>query len=297
MTNPEPIDVGSNQTNIANVELTDLRACSRFSDCINRSIRSRLSRVWLHCNWVALSRRHGTRLDASSRFKQRIVIVAGVMVLLGAATAAFLTLKLRDDPEVINDINRHFESIGRYAPTEDDYRDIPGEDREDSLDPSPKKERRIIRRSRSEGAGESKSRSDRRRRKARGTRRGGESPTAETAPVYEGTREVGQGSYVLDQQLVTAVRASPRSFTGQARVRIVERDGEPAGFEVRGIRVGSLLHAIGVRSGDVISAVNGHSLKSVDEALLAVAAVRSSDRFRVDIMRSGSPRSLYYLVK
>ena len=77
---------------------------------------------------------------------------------------------------------------------------------------------------------------------------------------------------------------------------LAEEGGSPAGFRLQGVRPKSALFILGLRNNDILTAINGHSLQNIDEALLAAGAAKFADRFRVDILRNGQRYSLYYRV-
>ena len=81
------------------------------------------------------------------------------------------------------------------------------------------------------------------------------------------------------------------------KITIVEKNRKIVGFRIAGIAKGSALHAIGLRNDDVVVAVNGYKLTSIDEVLLAVSALKFAKKYRVDLLRGGKRRSLYYRVE
>ncbi|MEQ1502977.1 MAG: hypothetical protein ABMB14_12140 [Myxococcota bacterium] len=71
-------------------------------------------------------------------------------------------------------------------------------------------------------------------------------------------------------------------------------DGKADGIEVGGFRCGSDPWDAGFRSGDVIRAVNGRSVRSVPQALLVYAAIHGDTRFDVELTRNGRPMTLRF---
>lgn len=71
----------------------------------------------------------------------------------------------------------------------------------------------------------------------------------------------------------------------------------PAGGDVRGIRIdaidaGTIAELVGLRSGDVVTHVNGTALGSPQDAMLLYMSVRSARRFVVHYQRGQEARSL-----
>ncbi len=207
---------------------------------------------------------------------------------------------LRTDREVLDDIDRHFEQIERYEPKADDYRGID----EEIVHEVPHNRRSIgvlKRRQHQPSVRRPYREETSRRHRAHSKSRRGRTRTSQSAEEgtrhLSGIREVAKGTFVIDSSLMDAAQKDPRRFTGNARTVIAERRGEPAGFKLGGIQRSDVLYAIGLRNGDIVTAVNGHELKSIDEVLVAVTALRFSKQYRVDILRNNKPRSFYYRVE
>lgn len=225
-------------------------------------------------------------MTGKSRVLKFVAIALGTVFVLIASVGLSLFYKVRGDSEVMEDIDRHFERIDGYAPTPAEHQNInrpstwakPGKTTEvqgDSKEAEPPRTRKI-----------------KSKRGKRTDRREG----PESISSHAGIREIAPGTYVIDEGLMSQVQSNPQRFTGPARASIAQRRGSLAGFRITEIRPGSPVYAIGIRDGDVITAVNGYQLKSLDEVLVAIAAVRFSQQYRVDILRNGRQQSLYYRV-
>ena len=228
---------------------------------------------------------------AQPRRGAKIVAGAFLFLLLGAVAGFFALPILARDPEVTDDIDDHFEQLegGSYAPVSK------------VLDPPPKEERRS-QRSAPRLAEETALAASSRQRRRRGTqardRRSVSTPKAETAPPsFEGIEQLAPGTYALERRLVNEALRKPSKYLGGARASLAGPEHAPEGFRIQRIAPGSALHAVGLRSGDVIESVNGHPLKSLEKVMLAVAVLRNASRFRLDIRRGGARRSLYYKVE
>ena len=71
---------------------------------------------------------------------------------------------------------------------------------------------------------------------------------------------------------------------------------EIKGFRLHGVS-GSPLGRLGMRSGDVLTSVNGHPIDSPDAGLTAFRRFRKSNRLRVVVLRGGAPVSLSYRIE
>ncbi len=74
------------------------------------------------------------------------------------------------------------------------------------------------------------------------------------------------------------------------------RDGAVDGFQLRAIRRGSPLAQIGLRSGDVLSSVQGVPLDSMGAAMGLVSSLRESPEICLEVLRGGQPRELCYQI-
>jgi general secretion pathway protein C len=65
------------------------------------------------------------------------------------------------------------------------------------------------------------------------------------------------------------------------------RDGQPVGFRLFGVKAGSPVAALGLANGDLLLQVNGRSLATPDDALVAFTALRTTDHIWLLIERGG----------
>ena len=73
-------------------------------------------------------------------------------------------------------------------------------------------------------------------------------------------------------------------------------DGEFDGYRLSAIRRNTLADQLGIKNGDIIHAVNGQSLNSVQSAMNAYNTLRTDSSFCFEISRRGSPTELCYEV-
>lgn len=96
----------------------------------------------------------------------------------------------------------------------------------------------------------------------------------------------------LDQHL-----GSLPSLLRQAKAVPYLSNGEPAGFRVVGIDKDSVFEDLGLRQEDVIVAVNGVSVRNIQEALAAYRSFRSATAVRLDLLRGGREVSLDFSIQ
>ncbi len=83
--------------------------------------------------------------------------------------------------------------------------------------------------------------------------------------------------------------ADPALLVRQARVIPAMKEGEARGFKIFGIRSNSLPKLLGFKNGDLIGAVNGHELRTIDQALALYEELRKMKTIDVTGERRGQP--------
>lgn len=96
----------------------------------------------------------------------------------------------------------------------------------------------------------------------------------------------------VDRAFLDHLLASSELLYKQARVVPSQRDGVLNGFKLYGIRSGSLPKLLGLKNGDRITAVNGHALRGVDDAMEVYTKLRTAKRFEVELERKAAPMEL-----
>ena len=121
--------------------------------------------------------------------------------------------------------------------------------------------------------------------------------TTKNDDIAKGVVKTGPDSYAVDRAMLDAQLEDLGKLTGQARVIPHYRDGKPQGFKVVGVRPGSLYSHLGVRSGDVIKAVNDDEINSPNKALELFDKLKTSNNVTVTVERRGKPVNLDYTIK
>jgi general secretion pathway protein C len=85
---------------------------------------------------------------------------------------------------------------------------------------------------------------------------------------------------------------APTPITRNVRVVPEQQNGAIIGLRLFGIRPGSLLAAIGLKSGDRLESINGFNVATPEEALEAYARLRTAERLNVRLNRGGRPVEL-----
>lgn len=87
------------------------------------------------------------------------------------------------------------------------------------------------------------------------------------------------------------------SLMKQVRIRPHFTNGEPDGLRLTGIRPNSIFYRMGLKSGDVITGVDGKNIVSVDDALKLYQSLQSSSNVKVDIKRMGRSKTMDYHIE
>ena len=72
--------------------------------------------------------------------------------------------------------------------------------------------------------------------------------------------------------------------------------GTIIGFKVRRVKSCSPLHQAGIRSGDVITSINGKPITTVPQAWAAWNRLKSKKNIEVHLERKGAPKTMRYSV-
>jgi general secretion pathway protein C len=107
-------------------------------------------------------------------------------------------------------------------------------------------------------------------------------------------RKTGPGSYTLHRSGVAALMSDLGQVARMARGIASYQDGKTTGFKLVGVRPGSVLGAMGIRSGDIVRSVNGTVMDSPAAAMGVMALLRTADVLTLRIERRGKERVLTY---
>ncbi len=101
----------------------------------------------------------------------------------------------------------------------------------------------------------------------------------------------------IDRALVERLLRDPSQVAGDALFAPAPRDGRPWGFRVNAVRPSSVFAQIGLRSGDVVTAINGQPTATPDQLLALWTRLRSASRLAVRIDRRGAALTLDYTIR
>ncbi len=116
--------------------------------------------------------------------------------------------------------------------------------------------------------------------------------------LNDGVRRNPDGSYDIDRGLIQEVANNQRLLEQQApRVNPVYDGGRPAGFQLQGIRSGSMFSQIGIRNGDVLVSVDGTDIDSPQRAAELYDSLIQNNSVEVVVRRRGREQTLRYQMR
>jgi general secretion pathway protein C len=118
-----------------------------------------------------------------------------------------------------------------------------------------------------------------------------------TPSFRDGIRQLGERRYEIQRRTLEAWTGDLPQLAKEVRVAPEMLDGKPAGLRLDGIRSSGPLAAIGLRSGDVIRAINGLELDSPERAIDAYLKLRAASHISIAADRAGRRIELDYDVR
>jgi type II secretory pathway component PulC len=108
----------------------------------------------------------------------------------------------------------------------------------------------------------------------------------------EGVRCLAGQPCVVSRAALAELFDNPGRLEEQARIMPSIKDGVVRGFKVYGLRPASILKEIGMKNGDLIVALDGVALNSMEAGLAAVMRLRDAAAVDLDLSRKGQSMRL-----
>ncbi len=217
-----------------------------------------------------------------------VVIISAASISIGIAVGSFVLTKMQGDEKVLSDIDDHFNdfnSADKSEPVESVNQSASF--RENSID---------IKQASLTSSVVVKKSAKKSKTKSKLSYKTDSSLDAAVKHPWPGITELSPVTFLIDAALFKTAKSDYSPYIRGVKAYAASKEGKPYGFRLHGIGLNSALYAMGLRNGDVLISVNGHGLNSVDEAILAVSALKTALRFRIDILRFNNSISLYYRV-
>lgn len=121
-------------------------------------------------------------------------------------------------------------------------------------------------------------------------------PRPRRSPSH-GVRQVGDKAWAIDRLAMEERLQNPQA--SDRGVRGVPRTigGKMDGMRLNGVRAGSTLHSLGLRSGDVVTSVNGHVIDSPNRVLALHQQLSTAGELQLTVLRRGRSETLNYEIR
>lgn len=83
----------------------------------------------------------------------------------------------------------------------------------------------------------------------------------------------------------------------QMKIQPHVEEGQTDGMLVTAIQPNSIFMRLGLRSGDIISNVDGKRLGSMDDALAMYENLKSASQVTLELKRKGRPKTIEYFIE
>jgi general secretion pathway protein C len=84
---------------------------------------------------------------------------------------------------------------------------------------------------------------------------------------------------------------------GQINIQPHSENGQSDGMILSNIKPNSIFRRMGLRNGDILTAIDGRPITTVDQALKLYEDLKSSDSANVEIKRRGRPTAIEYSIR
>ena len=114
-------------------------------------------------------------------------------------------------------------------------------------------------------------------------------------PAKTRNRTAARGRSIrLERSFVNMATRDIGQLMNQVRIEQVLENGQPAGLKVTDMRPGSVFRRIGLRNGDVLIAVAGKPVQSVNDMAELYQSLKTSSRVEVQVKRRNRLQTITY---
>lgn len=131
-------------------------------------------------------------------------------------------------------------------------------------------------------------------RRRRRKRKRGRGISAEMASKIH---KVSETEYNVERSVVNEILQNQAQLMRSARIAPERRGGKIVGIRLFGIRSESLLHTLGIRSGDRLESINGFEMTDPQKALEAYGRLQTASNLKVRVNRKGKPTTIEFNIQ
>jgi general secretion pathway protein C len=117
-------------------------------------------------------------------------------------------------------------------------------------------------------------------------------PVEGPPPAEPAVREVN-----LERKAIEAAMGNVGELMKQVRIRPFFEGGKPAGLSLAGVAPGSIFEQMGIRNGDVLQAVDGQPIQSVDDIVNLYQSLSSAGNIAIQVRRGGRIEDIQYKIE
>lgn len=121
--------------------------------------------------------------------------------------------------------------------------------------------------------------------------------TTTSSTTESTTATISRRRISLSRAQVDSAMGNLAELAGQINIQPHTEDGQADGFALSNIQPNSLFRRMGLRNGDILTAVDGQPLNSVEDAYRLYEDLKSSDSAQVEINRKGRPTVIEYRIR
>ncbi len=122
--------------------------------------------------------------------------------------------------------------------------------------------------------------------------------SSEKAPARQTrTRAPAQKTITLQRSFVNDAVQNIGNLLGQVRIRPHFEKGKPSGLSMTGIRPNSIFRKMGLRSGDVLTGVEGQKIQSVNDVIGLYEKLKSSSKVNLEVKRRNRMQTITYRIE
>ncbi len=115
-------------------------------------------------------------------------------------------------------------------------------------------------------------------------------------PLRRSSRADSQNITLERSKIESAVK-NINDLMKNVRIQPHFTDGQPDGFRLTGVRPNSFFYNMGLKSGDVITGVDGKNIESVDDAFKLYQGLQSSSNVKLQLKRKGQQKNINYTIE
>lgn len=101
----------------------------------------------------------------------------------------------------------------------------------------------------------------------------------------------------ISRSTIDNAMSNINSLMSQAKIRPHFKNGKPDGLTLSRIRRNSIFQKLGLRSGDILTGINGEDIRSVDDALGFYNSLKNSSDLTIQIKRRGRIKDIEYSIR